>query len=307
MSTLKRTFNPVRKSVSTFVLGTIALLAGASLAFAQTTPPSLGTAASFAVLSAAPNNGGAVTCTNLTADGPLGSSGAPASITQNNCASAGTTAPVDPTVVSDFGSAYNAFAGISCTGSLNAIYSSQVVTLPPGVYCYAGDVSFTSVTMQLDAQGDPNAVWVFKIGDPNTGGALIGSNFSVVTINGGQPENAYWWVAGSVTDTTAAFQGSILAGGAITMTGLAGITTPFDGDVLANGAATLANLTITMRQVLVPSSSPSQSKCNQGVGNGAEGCDPGKSSQNPFLSVSNDESGAVPGSPGRKGGHASKK
>jgi hypothetical protein len=43
-------------------------------------------------------------------------------------------------------------------------------------------------------------------------------------------------------------------------------------------------------------------KCNQGVGNGPEGCDPGNSNQgNPFRS--NDELGGVPGAPGRQGGN----
>ncbi len=42
--------------------------------------------------------------------------------------------------------------------------------------------------------------------------------------------------------------------------------------------------------------------CNQGVGNGPEGCDPGELKQgNP--SRSNDELGGTPGNPGRKGGN----
>ncbi len=40
-------------------------------------------------------------------------------------------------------------------------------------------------------------------------------------------------------------------------------------------------------------------KCNQGVGNGSEGCDPGKSNNH---KASNDERGGKPGSPGRKPG-----
>jgi hypothetical protein len=39
--------------------------------------------------------------------------------------------------------------------------------------------------------------------------------------------------------------------------------------------------------------------CNQGVGNGPEGCDPGNSNHN---QPSNDENGGTPGNPGRKGG-----
>lgn len=43
-------------------------------------------------------------------------------------------------------------------------------------------------------------------------------------------------------------------------------------------------------------------KCNQGVGNGPEGCDPGNSNlHNPWGS--NDEHGGKPGDPGRKGGN----
>jgi hypothetical protein len=47
-------------------------------------------------------------------------------------------------------------------------------------------------------------------------------------------------------------------------------------------------------------------KCNQGVGNGAEGCDPGNSNHN---QPSNDEDGGTPGDPGRqpeKNDHPSK-
>jgi hypothetical protein len=42
--------------------------------------------------------------------------------------------------------------------------------------------------------------------------------------------------------------------------------------------------------------------CNQGVGNGPEGCDPGNSNQGD-KSRSNDELGGTPGDPGRKGGN----
>jgi hypothetical protein len=39
-------------------------------------------------------------------------------------------------------------------------------------------------------------------------------------------------------------------------------------------------------------------KCNQGVGNGPEGCDPGNSNNH---NSSNDENGGTPGDPGRQG------
>ena len=106
--------------------------------------------------------------------------------------------------------------------------------------------------------------------------------------------------------TTSAFQGTILAGAAITATGLATPTTPYTGDALARAAVTLTNFAMTGCQAGVsnppaPKQAPKQ-KCNQGVGNGPENCDPGNSNQgNPFRS--NDELGGVPGNPGRKGGN----
>jgi hypothetical protein len=42
--------------------------------------------------------------------------------------------------------------------------------------------------------------------------------------------------------------------------------------------------------------------CNQGVGNGPEGCDPGNSNQGD-KDRSNDELGGKPGHPGRMGGN----
>lgn len=45
--------------------------------------------------------------------------------------------------------------------------------------------------------------------------------------------------------------------------------------------------------------SSEQQHCNQGVGNGPEGCDPGNSDAH---KGSNDENGGVPGAPGRQGG-----
>ncbi len=50
---------------------------------------------------------------------------------------------------------------------------------------------------------------------------------------------------------------------------------------------------------VIPTETPGKQKCNQGVGNGNEGCDPGNSDHN---QPSNDEGGGQPGNPGRGGG-----
>jgi hypothetical protein len=296
--------NDVQRYLSTCLLAGAALLGGMSPAGA-TVAPTLGAASNFAVLSAAPGGTGAVTCTNSSISADVGSSGLPASVTQTGCAIAGAIiAPVSTQVLVDFNAAYDQYATIPCTASLNAAYTGAALTLAPGVYCSAAAVTFTNTTLTLDGQGDANAVWIFKIGTGGTG-ALTGTNFSVVMSNGGQPCNVYWWVAQAATMTTSAFQGTILAGAAITMTGLAGSTTPFNGDALAKAAITLTDVTVTACKA---SGGPgnSRSKCNQGVGNGPEGCDPGNSDQStvsPFGPNSNDELGGVPGNPGRKGGN----
>ncbi|MDP2241614.1 MAG: ice-binding family protein [Burkholderiales bacterium] len=262
---------------------------------------SLGKASGFAVLSAAPGHGGAVTCTDTTINGDVGSSGVRASVVQTNCTINGAiVAPVSAQVVTDFNTAYGKYtdANFPCTGTLNTAYTGETVTLTPGVYCNTAGVTFTDSTLIL--QGDANAVWIFRIGTGGTG-ALTGTNFTVVMDGGGEPCNVTWWVAEAVTMTTSGFQGTILAGAAITMTGLAGSTTPFNGNALAKAAVTLTNVTVNGCNA-TGGGSPSQSKCNQGVGNGPEGCDPGNSNQgNPFRS--NDELGGKPGDPGRKGGN----
>lgn len=296
--------NDLKKYLSTCLLATAALLGGASPAGAAVAP-SLGAASNFAVLSAAPGGTGAVTCTNSSITGDVGSSGLPASVTQTGCPIAGAIiAPVSTQVLVDFNAAYDQYANIPCTGSLNAAYTGAVLTLAPGVYCSEAAVAFTNTTLTLDGQGDANAVWIFKIGTGGTG-ALTGTNFSVVMANGGDPCNVYWWVAEAVTMTTSGFQGTILAGAAITMTGLASNKSPFNGDALSKAAVTLTRMTVTGCEASGRHGN-SRSKCNQGVGNGPEGCDPGNSNQStvsPFGPNSNDEVGGVPGNPGRKGGN----
>jgi hypothetical protein len=270
-------------------------------AFAQSAPD-LGTASNFAVLSEAPYGGGAVTCTDSTIDGNVGSSGLRAAVVQTRCTISGAiVAPVSAGVVDDFYDAYAALApqtGDECpviTGTL----AGQ--TLAPGVYCVSDEAKTGVLT--LDGSSNANGIWIFKIvpvpQTPTPTGALTGTNFSVVMAGGGDACNVTWWVPEAVTMTTSGFQGTILAGAAITMTGIAGSTTAYNGNALAKAAVTLTDVTVTGcgTGAVTP-----LKHCNQGVGNGPEFCDPGNSNQgNPFRS--NDELGGTPGNPGRKGGN----
>jgi hypothetical protein len=292
--------NELRKYLSTCLLATAALLVGASPAWAQTVP-SLGSAATFAALAGGPA-AGAVTCTDSTVTGdvgvvPIGT------FVNTDCTIIGTIYTDATAAYADFVNAYSQFPSISCDQTLTGTLAG--VTLPPGVYCFPAAATLTG-TLTLD--GPTDGVWIFKIGTGGTG-ALTGTNFSVVMAGGAAQEglcpNVYWWVAQDATLTDSNFKGTILAGGGITVT-----RGTFKGDALAggNGTALAPTGAVTLTGATNSACSPQggpvvhvKLKCNQGVGNGPEGCDPGKSDAHwPFGS--NDENGGKPGDPGRKGG-----
>lgn len=294
--------NDYQKYLSSFLLAIAAfaaLLYNPSMGFATAVAPNLNTAESLAVLA-----GTAVTCTNSTVVGDVGVYPGTA-ITQTNCTIAGTVHAADPVAQqaqNDFLTAYAALQSIPCDQTLTGTLAG--VTLTPGVYCFDAAATLTGL-LTLDAQGDANALWNFKIGTGGTG-ALTGTNFSVVMANGAQPCNVTWWVAEAATMTTSDLKGSILAGAAIMVTG-----GTLNGDLLAKAAVTMTGASVIGCETLSVSSPckrhghhkmKEHKKCNQGVGNGPEGCDPGNSNQgNPGRS--NDERGGTPGRPGRQGGN----
>jgi hypothetical protein len=233
-----------QKYLSLCFLVIAALLSAASFdtALAQTAPP-LGAASTFTLLSAAPAGGGAVSCNGAAVIGDVGSSGLAASVVKvAPCTITGAIiAPVSAQVLTGFNSAYDALGPLGtldpCTGSLNTAYTDATLTLTPGVYCNAADVTFTRTTLVLDAQNNPNAVWIFKIGTDSSSAAadaLTGTSLSVVMAKGGLSCNVYWWVDEAATLTDSNFQGTILAGAAITVTRGA-----FNGNALAKAAVTI--------------------------------------------------------------------
>lgn len=253
-------------------------LPGLATAFA----PSLGSASGFAVLA-----GTAVTCSNSHVTGNVGVWPGTA-VTRTGCPVAGTVyqgGPVAEAAFTDFINAYNnlLYDPPPCDYTVAGTLGGE--TLLPGVYCV--DAVAKKGTLILDANGDANAVWIFLVD-----GALTGTNFNVVMINGGQPCNVYWRTgqdaAATLTDSN--FLGTILSGAAITIT-----RGSFRGDAFATVAVTLTNTDVTA----CPGAGGGtvRGKCNQGVGNGAEGCDPGNSNNH---NPSNDERGGTPGDPGRK-------
>jgi hypothetical protein len=275
-----------------------AFLCYPSPALATGSAPSLGAASTFAALAGGPA-AGAVTCTTSTVTGDVGVV-LPGSFTNTGpCSITGTVDPNATAAYADFLNAYTTLQyNTSCDQTLTGTLAG--VTLPPGVYCFPAAATLTGT---LTLNGPADGVWIFKIGTGGTG-ALTGTSFSVVMAGAaaGTPcPNVYWWVAQAATLTSSNFLGTILTGADITVTG-----GTFIGDALAGGAGTtsvptgavtLTNSTSTACPGAGGTVVPTKLKCNQGVGNGPEGCDPGNSNNH---NPSNDELGGTPGNPGRQ-------
>jgi hypothetical protein len=228
------------------------------------------------------------------------SPGSAVPFTNTGCTITGATPPATNSAAAgartDFLSAYAAIQATSCIPTPGNL---DTLILPPGVYCLDAVAKAGTLTLQ----GPSTGVWVFRVA-----GALTGTNFTVSMAGGGLLCNVYWAPTAAVTMTTSAFKGNILAGdpagGSITLTGgtvagraLANVAvTMTDASIIGCGAASGA---LSCKVKDGDDEDKDHKKCNQGVGNGAEGCDPGHSR---FPFGSNDESGGKPGDPGRKGG-----
>ena len=266
------------------MLPTAALLF-ASPALAAGTP-SLGSAGGFAVL--ADSTG--LTCTDSTVIGPVGVSSGNTPVTSTNCTMQ--RPQVAPGAYRDLLTAYSGYAALAqsvCTPANTITGTLDGATFASGgVYCLTAEAK--TGTIQLDGSGP----WTFLI-VAGGAGALTASSLTVL---GSNPCNATWWAEQAVTLKDSTFQGTILAGADITLT-----RTILAGSVLATGAVTMTGSTITGCEATgTGGGGGGHQACNQGVGNGPEGCDPGNSNQGD-KSRSNDELGGTPGDPGRKGGN----
>ena len=86
------------------------------------------------------------------------------------------------------------------------------LTLLAGTYFYFSSAQLTG-TLTLDAQGDPDAMFIFQIGS-----ALTTASSSVVNVLNGDAEDVYWQVGSSATlGTSTVFAGSIIADQSITL------------------------------------------------------------------------------------------
>ncbi len=139
---------------------------------------------------------------------------------------------------SDLTTVYNNLANTACNTDLTG-QDLGGLTLTPGVYCFSTSAQLTG-TLTLDAQGNPNAVFIFQMGSTLT----TASASSVLLINGASSCGVFWQVGSSATlGTGTALAGSIVALTSITLNTGANVS----GRVLArNGAVTLDNNQVTL-------------------------------------------------------------
>ncbi|SDF22028.1 Protein of unknown function [Blastococcus fimeti] len=139
----------------------------------------------------------------------------------------------------DAGNAYTVAAGQGPAQTI-PVELAPAAALPPvtpGVY--SSPTFEITNTMTLDAQGDPDAVFVFKAAST----LVTGSSSKVLLTGGAQACNVYWQVGSSATlGTNSTFVGNILAYASVTLTTGADVV----GRLYAStGTVTLDSNTVT--------------------------------------------------------------
>jgi hypothetical protein len=228
-----------RPGRGTFQTGLILLaslfgLLFASSALAATASVGLGSASSFSVLA-----GSTVTNTGATTMfGDLGLypgtsvTGAPQVLGQTH---------VDDQVAIEaknaLAVAYTDAESRPPSGSAGTQLAGQ--SFSPGVYDASKSLLLSSGSVTLNAEGNPNAVFIFQVGST----LITGSNTTVSLINGAQACNVFWQVGSSATlGSGTHFVGTIMASASIT----ANTAATIHGRLLAQTAAvTLEDNTIT--------------------------------------------------------------
>jgi hypothetical protein len=211
------------------IAGIPALLRGQS-----SPPPSLGAAASFAVL-----GGSTVTSSGSTIiTGNLGVSPGN-TITGSPTVKVGATFRNDSTArqaQKDATAAYNDLAGRTCNSDLSG-QDLGGKTLAPGVYCFSSSAQLTG-TLILDAANDPNAVWVFQV----RGTLTTAIDSSVRVIGGGHESNVYWQAGDAILGSHSVFVGSLLALTDITLNSAVAMS----GRALARGVVALDSSNVSL-------------------------------------------------------------
>jgi hypothetical protein len=125
-------------------------------------------------------------------------------------------------------------------------------TLDAGIYKSApGSYDITLGDLTLDAQGNPNAFWVFQMATTLTVGTPA-SNRNILLVNGAQAKNVFWQVGSAATINGilggGTMQGTIIAQAAVSVStaGVAAVTTLDGRAIVLSGPVTVVNTVINV-------------------------------------------------------------
>ncbi|MBK5253856.1 MAG: DUF3494 domain-containing protein, partial [Peptostreptococcaceae bacterium] len=229
------------KSVSLLVLLLLVIvMATPTISMAAQPTVNLGTTSSFAVLAGTEITNTGTTTINGDAGGDVGLYAGTAFTGQSSAVIGGTvhlTDAVAGKAKEDLVTAYNDAAGRTPVTIIPTELGGT--TLTPGVYASKDGTFQITGTLTLDAQGDPDGVFVFKT--ESTLVTAVGSN--VLLIGDARYCRTFWQVGSSaVLEVGSNFVGHIFAMQSIT----AKTNATIQGQLLArNGAVTLDTNTIT--------------------------------------------------------------
>jgi gliding motility-associated-like protein len=210
-SIFNKTNTQTMKNKLLFIIVTVvALIALPKINFGQA--PNLGKVANFALFSSA----GAVTSSstllyNTHVTGNIGA--APASISGfgnvDGVLYQGGTVFADAT--NDLLAAYTYINGLSSTNVLATPFGAGAV-LTPGVYAVTNAAIWMTGNIILDAQNNPNAVFIFQL----NGAFNTSANSKVNLVNGAKACNVFWKVEGAVNMAAGTkIMGTIIANNAL--------------------------------------------------------------------------------------------
>lgn len=149
----------------------------------------------------------------------------------------------------DAQSAYLALAGMPPGANPGANLAN--LTLAPGVYTSpSGSFLIQGGDLTLDAQGDPNATWVFQMANALTvGGPGAAAPQSIILAGGAQAKNVFWQVGSFATINAAG--GGTMVGTLISQTGAAFSTAGNVNVLTLNGRALSLGGSVTLVNTVI--------------------------------------------------------
>lgn len=182
----KSKLNEVRK-IFLLIIAVITVAFNSTVVIAQS--PNLGTASSYALFTSAGafnNTGSSVLTGDVGTNAGAFSGFPPGTINgQTHVADAASLAAANDLII-----AYNSLIGMPC-GAVLSVGLGNGQTITPNTYCI-GAASTLNGNLNLDAGGDPDAIFVIKI----DGAFATGVASNVILTNGANLCNVYWQING---------------------------------------------------------------------------------------------------------------